>query len=250
MTSSAASLRPDIGALVTEDDLPVDNFASEKQQRLLTEPLYSSWERPDGRPFLAAANVGVFPSVHTAPIVPDVLLSLDVSVPDDWWAKHQRTYFVWEFGKVPEVAIEVVSNLEGEELGRKLDQYAWMRVAYYVVWDPQRLLLREDEVPVRLYTNLAGRFVVAPDLRLPNVGLGLALWDGEYETKWATWLRWVDGEGQLVPTGRERAETERERAETERERADAERERAEEASARAQRLADRLRALGEDPDAE
>ena len=33
---------PDIDDLVTEDDIPVDNIFSEKQQRLLTEPLYSS----------------------------------------------------------------------------------------------------------------------------------------------------------------------------------------------------------------
>ena len=32
--------------LVTEDDTPVDNLLSEKQQRLLTEPLYSSWTPP------------------------------------------------------------------------------------------------------------------------------------------------------------------------------------------------------------
>ena len=31
-----------INELVTEDDTPVDNLLSEKQQRLLTEPLYSS----------------------------------------------------------------------------------------------------------------------------------------------------------------------------------------------------------------
>jgi len=45
--------------LITEDDTPVDNLPSEKQQRLLTEPLYSAWSGPGaGRTFLAAANVG------------------------------------------------------------------------------------------------------------------------------------------------------------------------------------------------
>ena len=34
---------PDLSALVTEDDTPVDNIYSEKQQRLLTEPLFSGW---------------------------------------------------------------------------------------------------------------------------------------------------------------------------------------------------------------
>jgi hypothetical protein len=33
---------PAVDHLVTEDDTPVDSFFSEKQLRLLTEPLYSS----------------------------------------------------------------------------------------------------------------------------------------------------------------------------------------------------------------
>ena len=59
MSQSVPGVMPDIQHLVTEDDTPVDNMPSEKQQRLLTEPLYSSWAGPGaGRPFLAAANVG------------------------------------------------------------------------------------------------------------------------------------------------------------------------------------------------
>ena len=37
-------LLPDVSHLVTEDDEPLDNLPSEKQQRLLTETLYSSWK--------------------------------------------------------------------------------------------------------------------------------------------------------------------------------------------------------------
>lgn len=66
----------DISHLVIEDDTPVDNFQSEKQQRLLVEPLYSSKALP--MPFLAAANVGLFYKLKGEPIVPDVLLSLGV----------------------------------------------------------------------------------------------------------------------------------------------------------------------------
>jgi hypothetical protein len=55
--------------------------------------------------------------------------------------------------------------------------------------------------------------------------------------------RELDSAGVVVPTGAERAEVERTRAETEHARAEAER-------ARAERLAERLRALGVDPDAE
>ena len=112
---------PDVDDLVTEDDTPVDNIFSEKQQRLLTEPLYS-----DGldRPFAAMANVGLFYQTHQPPLVPDMLLSLGVAIPADVWSKSHRAYFVWEFGKPPEVVIEVVSNREGHELGSKLVDYA------------------------------------------------------------------------------------------------------------------------------
>src|SRR5207244_3179825 len=84
-------LEPNVEDLVTEDDTPVDNIYSEKQQRLLTEPLYSSWSA-GGRSFLAAANVGMFYAVKQPPIVPDVFLSLDVRVPNDVMVKRHRSY--------------------------------------------------------------------------------------------------------------------------------------------------------------
>ncbi|MEW6735735.1 MAG: Uma2 family endonuclease, partial [Acidobacteriota bacterium] len=127
----------EVDQLITEDDTPVDNFPSEKQQRLLTEPLYSSWPGPgEGRTFLAAANVGVFSSVHLPSIVPDVFVSLDVEIAADWWAKAHRSYFFWEFGKAPDVVIEIVSNKEGQENSEKLRRYERMAVPYYVIFDP------------------------------------------------------------------------------------------------------------------
>jgi hypothetical protein len=107
----------DISHLTIEDDTPVDNFQSEKQQRLLVEPLYSSWS-PDVS-FIAAANVGVFYALKQDSIVPDALLSLNVQMPTDWSQKQNRSYFVWEFGKVPEVCVEIVSNRKGNELDSK-----------------------------------------------------------------------------------------------------------------------------------
>jgi len=60
--------------------------------------------------FVAAANVGIFSAIDQPPIVPDVFLTLDVQIADAWWEKKNRSYFIWEFGKPPEVAIEIVSN--------------------------------------------------------------------------------------------------------------------------------------------
>lgn len=48
---------PDANRLVTEDDTPVDNFASAKQQRLLVSCLYSALQK---QTFLAEANVGIY----------------------------------------------------------------------------------------------------------------------------------------------------------------------------------------------
>ncbi len=104
---------PNYEQFVTEDDAPVDNFFSEKQQRLLTEPIYSAGvaERL-GRPLLAAANVGIFFGEGQPAIVPEVMLSLEVSLPEDLWPKPNRSYFIWRFAKPPDVVVEIVSNRE------------------------------------------------------------------------------------------------------------------------------------------
>ena len=218
-------LHPVVDHLVTEDDTPLDNLFSEKQQRLLTEPLHSSWAGPgEQRSFVAMSNVGLFFSVHRPPLVPDALLSLDVELPADVHLKSHRSYFVWEYGKPPDVVIEVVSNREGGEDSKKLAAYARVGVRYYVIYDPEGLLGPEV---LRAYRLEALKFHKKEEpVWFPDVGLGLRIWQGRYEDLDNTWLRWVDGEGRPVPTGRERAESERLRAE---------------------RLAEQLRQLGVEP---
>ncbi|AUX22357.1 hypothetical protein SOCEGT47_028580 [Sorangium cellulosum] len=254
LASSAAPLDevvgPDVSAIVTEDDTPLDNFPSEKQQRLLTEALYSSWSGPpaqegERRSFLAAANVGLFATPKEPPLVPDVLLSVDVALHEAWWQKEHRSYFLWEFGKPPDVVIEIVSNREGDELGLKRRRYAWMRVAYYVVWDPAGHL---GGPALRAFEMRGHTYVPMEDAWFEAVGLGLSAWEGVHEGRHDRWLRWHTADGNVVPTGAERAERERTRAERERTRAEREQARAEREQARAERLAAQLRALGIEPD--
>ncbi len=198
--------------LVTEDDTPVDNFFSEKQQRLLTEPLYSSLTAWSGqRSFVVASNVGLFFAVRSPPLVPDVLLSMDVELPVDLQPKSHRSYFVWEYGKPPDVVIEVVSNREGGEDSQKLAAYARVRIPYYAIFDPEQLLSAEV---LRGYRLDGTEFHKMDEpLWFPGVGLGLRIWQGRYEEHDNTWLRWVDARGGPVPTGQERAEAERQRGE-------------------------------------
>lgn len=204
MSESLPGVMPDIQKLVTEDAAPVDNMPSEKQQRLLTEPLYSSWTGPGaGRSFLAAANVGVFAQARNPAIVPDVFLSLDVRVAENWWRKEHRSYFVWEFGKPPDLVLEIVSNREGHEDGEKKDKYARMRVSSYVIYDPLRQVMPDVLTVYRL--NDAG-YERRAEARFPLLKLGLVLWEGVFEGVPSTWLRWTDERGVLIPTGKERAE--------------------------------------------
>lgn len=241
----------DISHLVIENDTPVDNFQSEEQQRLLVEPLYSSKALPV--PFLAAANVGLFYKLKGDPIVPDVLLSLGVQRPDDFSQRQNRSYFVWEFGKVPEVCIEIVSNQEGDELAlskksrqkgkttAKKEIYSQIGVRYYVVFDPLRQIQGQDEMNGALlrvwsispdgYSELTppgGISAIGQSVWLNVAGIGLTLWEGQFEEEVTRlWLRWCFSDRQVIPTGAEGREIERQRAD---------------------RLAERLRAMGVNPD--
>ncbi len=249
----------DISHLVIEDDTPVDNFQSAQQQRFLVEVLYSSSALP--RPFVADANVGLFYKLKGDPIVPDMLLSLGVQRAEDFSQRQNRSYFTWEFGKKPEVCIEIVSNAEGDELrlsrksqqkGKttsKQDIYAQIGIPYYVVFDPLQQIQGPEEMSGALlrvwsiapggYTELTpSEGITAPGqvVWLAAIELGLTLWEGPFEEDVPRlWLRWCDREGRVIPTGAEGREIERQGREAERQRAD--------------RLAERLRALGIDPDA-
>jgi Uma2 family endonuclease len=196
--------------IVTEDDEQVDNLFSAKLQRLLTRSLYSSWTPPPHeekpkkqRKFLADTNIGIFFALHERPLVPDFFLSLDVAPHQNWYAKEHRTYFVWEFGKVPELALEIVSNKKGGELTTKIKDYARMGINYYVVYDPQKRLSKEE---LRVYEiGFGKRYRLREDYQMPDLGLGLIPWEGVFEGHKDTWLRWCDAQGRLLLTGEERA---------------------------------------------
>lgn len=238
---------PDASNLVTEDDTPVDNLLSEREVGLLKDSGYTSWPGPgEGRRFLIMANVALYASAKGPPLVPDVLLSLDVEPPEDPWPKEHRSYMIWHYGKPPEIVIEIVSNRKGNELGDKLLDYARMGVAYYVVFDPQRLL---GDKMLRIFARQRTTFVETDETWFDDIGIGVTLWHGRYQGLTGTWLRWCDREGNILFTGEERAEQERQRAEQERQRAEQEFSRAEQERQRAERLAAQLRALGVDPEA-
>lgn len=109
-----------------------------------------------------------FTGLHLPPLVPDMFLSLDVRVGDeDWWLKENRSYFIWVHGKPPDVVVEVVSNEKGGELDRKMREYAWMGIPYYVVYDPEPVSI---PIPAADRLNwLRANICLEPDYRSPGL---------------------------------------------------------------------------------
>ena len=161
---------------------------------------------------------------------------------------------------MPEVCVEIVSNKEGNEVAlsakskrkdkaqSKRDIYAQIGVPYYVVYDPLQQIQDEANMNgalLRVWSLAGGRYeeltpaegitTVGQIVQLETAGIGLTLWDGEYEEKITRqWLRWCDAKGQVLPTGAERANAQQQRADAQQQ--------------RAERLAAKLRELGIDPD--
>jgi hypothetical protein len=128
------------------------------------------------------ANVGLFYKLKGDPILPDMLLSLGVQRAEDFSQRRNRSYFVWEFGKVPDVCIEIVSNQEDDELilsqksqqkGKatsKKDIYAQIGVPYYAMFDPLRQIQDKPQMNgalLRVWTLASGRYEeLTPDKKL------------------------------------------------------------------------------------
>lgn len=149
----------------------------------------------------------------------------------DWFAVlgiprlYQQTelrlsYVVWQEGVDPNVVVELLSpTTEKEDLGKTLRETnqpptKWevyekiLRVPYYIIFDRYTNHLR-------VFQNLAGRYqeltITNSRIWLPELELGIGLWQGTYQGVPRLWLRWYDATGNWIPTPveLERAKTER-----------------------------------------
>src|SRR5947209_7498376 len=112
---------PDLNKLVPPQNPKVDTIFADKQQRLLIEPLYSCWTGQEGgRPFLAVANVAYYPGSRVSPLLPDVLLAIDMAPVDDLHARENHSYFQWVRGFSPDVVIDIVSELDDFDEQKRL----------------------------------------------------------------------------------------------------------------------------------
>jgi hypothetical protein len=94
-------------------------------------------------------------------------------------------------------------------------------------------LRRNDYVPMTADANGTYWF--------EEIGLGLKLWQGQYERSETTWLRWCNKAGEPIPTGFERSEDFKNQLHDTQRKLTLEQE-------RAAKMAEKLRALGIEPD--
>ena len=223
---------PELEGIETEDGKPLDSLYQEKLHRILTETLYASWPGPgEGRTFRVYSNVGLFFAPKEPPLVPDVMLALDLPPIGDMQKKQNQSYFTWILGKPPDIVLEFVSNRRGGEATTKRRAYAAIGVPFYAIFDPKHRLSKKT---LRIYRLADGKYRSMTGNQLEGTGLGLVLWSGLYEGRDDTWLRWCDTKGVLIPSGKERADDQQRRADR--------------LAHRNERMAARLRELGIDPD--
>jgi Uma2 family endonuclease len=256
--------------LPTEDDLPYsDGVPLETewhvlQMTLLRQPLKLHW--PDrrffvgGDMFLYFSEQRVFNADFRGP---DLFVVLDVPV------RARKSWVVWQEGKAPDLIIELMSP-STRELDRTVKKQVYqdeLRVPEYFWFDPQTRevagWLLHAGVYQQILPDAEGRYYC------PHLELCLMRWEGVFERLEASWIRWATPDGVLLPTPAETADaagqklTEAQRAAAEAQRAAVEAQRAaveaqravdeakERATAerlRAERMAEKLRALGVDPE--
>ncbi len=239
----------DYDDFITEDDEPMDNLLSEKALRLLLEAIQNAIGDWTNRSFMACANVAVYYAKYKF-IVPDMFLALDVKHPKSWRDKKNKCYYAWLMGKMPDLALEIVSNTVGDEDTKKIELYAELGIKYYIIHDPYFYLSKEELRVYELRENSKYVLLNTKTNYMPVIDLGIILWKGAFENEDSVWARWCNKDGEVYKTGKEQAEEEaklkiiaEQRAEEERLRAEEERLRAEEEKKRADTAEEEIRKL-------
>ncbi len=224
---------PTVDELVTDDGEPMESNRHRLQMNLLIDSLDLHWaERPD---VFVGGNMFLYFSATQAKKNdfrgPDVFVVLDTE------RRDRKAWVVWEEeGKLPDVIIELLSESTAEQdRGKKKRIYEKvLKIPHYVLFDPFSAELEAYQID----PQLAEYHRVPPGadgrIPVPRLGLELGVWPGEHRGIEASWLRWYDADGRLIPTAEERAAEASERAAEASERAAEASERAAEAERRSE----------------
>jgi Uma2 family endonuclease len=207
--------------------------------------------------FANDANVFVAGDLLWYPVEghPEIRLAPDALVVFGRPKGDRGSYQQWREGNIPpQVVFEVLSpGNRLAEMARKLVFYNRYGVEEYYLYDPDRVDLtgwirrEQDLEPVE---DMQGWVSPQLGIRFDLTGEELRI----YRPDGALFVTFLDLQEQLGQTQqaldleRQRADHEQQRADQEQQRADQEQQRADQERQRAERLAERLKALGVDPD--
>jgi Uma2 family endonuclease len=137
------------------------------------------------------------------------------------------SYVMWQEYESPLLVVELLSpGTEDEDLGRNVREIGkpptkWevyeriLRVPFYVIYDRYRNNFRVFTLQVMKYQEVMLE-PTNPRLWIEELGLGLGLWQGQYQDVEGKWLRWYDANGEWIPTESEAKQIAQAQAETER----------------------------------
>ncbi|NER46991.1 MAG: hypothetical protein F6J92_09880 [Symploca sp. SIO1A3] len=248
--------------LIFDDGEPLESNRHRIAMNVLIEAVHQAYQGRDD--YFAGGNMFVYYSsqqIRNREFKgPDFFVALDVD-----GTVERQGWVVWEeAGRYPDVIVELMSpSTASQDKGKKKDLYEQtFRTRDYFIYDPF------DKKSLQGW-HLGGNLryeSIAPDERgwlwCESLGLWLGTWEGTLTKEKANWLRFFDGEGNLILLAQELAEQERQRAEQERQRAEQEcqraeqerqraeqeRQRAEQAESTLEELRNRLQQMGIDPE--
>lgn len=117
--------------------------------------------------------------------------------------RERKSWVVWkEDGRMPDVIIELVSeSTEEVDRGEKMRLYArTLRVGEYYIYDPWTYRLDGYRLDVGRGQYEALEPVEGGDLPCSQLGLRLGIRHGKVGDVETSWLRWLDSQGNPVPT--------------------------------------------------
>lgn len=146
----------------------------------------------------------------------------------------RESYVMWQEKVAPTVIVEFLSpSTAVDDLGRFATQSRQQarvtpatgeppsKFAVYeaILQVPHYVVFNQRDSQLRYFRLVNGRYEeqpilpTNPRLWIPELEIGLALWQGEYRGIPQDWLRWCDANGNLIPTDAEAAREQRDRAE-------------------------------------
>ncbi len=171
--------------LPESDGLPVDSELQEFMSNFLKGLLIDAWgERTD---WFFGVDMGFYHSLGSPAIVPDGFLVLGVDRIKG--ENLRLSYVLWQEKVLPQLVLEVVSKTYRGEYNVKKDFYEELGILYYVVYNPLRKRKPSLEIYKLIqgkYVQMVGNPVWMPELGL---GIGKARLDHQgYDREWVFWF--------------------------------------------------------------